>query len=159
MDFTIKPDLSFNNDDILEDFEQSIPLMSEDEVRRIDESGVPEALPILPLKNTVLYPGVVIPITVGRDRSLELVRAAYENDRIIAVVAQKNKDDENPGPDDLHRVRKVAHILKLIKMPDGTKSIVIQGKNVFETISMVQTEPYFMGQVQKYQNVIDLEGV
>ena len=159
MEFPIKPNLSFNNDDILEDFEQSIPLMSEDEVRRIDESGVPEALPILPLKNTVLYPGVVIPITVGRDRSLELVRAAYENDRIIGVVAQKNKDDENPGPDDLHRVGTVAQILKLIKMPDGTKSIVIQGKNVFETISMVQSEPYFMGQVQKYKNVIDLEGI
>src|SRR5690606_7676727 len=97
--------------------------------------------------------GVVIPITVGRDRSLELVRAAYANDRIIGVVAQKNKDDENPGSDDLHKIGTVAQILKLIKMPDGTKSIVIQGKNVFETVSMVQTEPYFMAQVKKFKNV------
>jgi ATP-dependent Lon protease len=146
-------------EDFGEDFEQSIPLMSEDEVRQIDESGVPEALPILPLKNTVLYPGVVIPITVGRDRSLELVRAAYENDRIIGVVSQKNSDQENPGPDDLHRIGTVAQILKLIKMPDGTKSIVIQGKNVFETLTMVQTEPYFMAHVQKFNNEMDLEGI
>lgn len=159
MPFNTGPKPFTFGDDYNEDFEQSIPLMSEDEVRQIDESGVPEALPILPLKNTVLYPGVVIPITIGRDRSLELVRSAYENDRIIGVVSQKNSDQENPGPDDLHRIGTVAQILKLIKMPDGTKSIVIQGKNVFETLSIVQTEPYFMGQVQKFKNEMDLEGI
>jgi ATP-dependent Lon protease len=146
-------------EEINDDFEQSIPLMSEDEVREIDEASVPEALPILPLKNTVLYPGVVIPITVGRDRSLELVKAAYEHDRIIGVVAQKNPDEENPGPDGLHEIGTVAQILKLIKMPDGSKSIVIQGKNVFETESYVQTEPYFMAKVKKFKNVMDLSGI
>jgi ATP-dependent Lon protease len=147
------------NDELIEDFEQSIPLMSEDEIREIDESNVPELLPILPLKNTVLYPGVVIPITIGRDRSLELVKIAYENDRTIGVVAQKDGENENPGPDDIYRIGTVAQILKLIKMPDGTKSIVIQGKNVFETLEMSQTDPYFMAKVQKYPNIMDLTGI
>ncbi len=147
------------NDEFIEDFEQSIPLMSEDEIRKIDESNVPELLPILPLKNTVLYPGVVIPITIGRDRSLELVKIAYENDRTIGVVAQKDGENENPGRDDIYRIGTVAQILKLIKMPDGTKSIVIQGKNVFETLEMSQTDPYFMAKVQKYPNIMDLTGI
>jgi len=147
------------NDEFIEDFEQSIPLMSEDEIRKIDESNVPELLPILPLKNTVLYPGVVIPITIGRDRSLELVKIAYENDRTIGVVAQKDGENENPGSDDIYRIGTVAQILKLIKMPDGTKSIVIQGKNVFETLEMTQSEPYFMAKVQKYPNIMDLTGI
>jgi len=153
-------DHSFSlNDEFIEDFEQSIPLMSEDEIRKIDESNVPDLLPILPLKNTVLYPGVVIPITIGRDRSLELVRTAYENDRTIGVVAQKDGENENPGPDDVYTVGTVAQILKLIKMPDGTKSIVIQGKNVFETLEMTQSDPYFMAKVKKYPNIMDLSGI
>ena len=108
------------NEDQFDDFEQAIPLLSEEEERALTESAVPESLPILPLKNTVLFPGVVVPITVGRDRSLALVKEAYAGDRIIGVVTQKDMDVEEPTYDDLHTVGTVAQILKLIKMPDGS---------------------------------------
>ena len=102
-------------EDHLEDFEQAIPLMSEEEERALTESEVPEQLPILPLKNTVLFPGVVVPITVGRDRSLRLVKEAYENDKIIGVVTQKDMNVEEPDYEDLYKIGTVAQILKLIK--------------------------------------------
>ena len=120
------------NEDQFDDFEQAIPLLSEEEERALTESAVPESLPILPLKNTVLFPGVVVPITVGRDRSLALVKEAYAGDRIIGVVTQKDMDVEEPTYDDLHTVGTVAQILKLIKMPDGSRSVVIQGKSIFK---------------------------
>ncbi len=141
------------------DFEQAIPLLSEEEERRLDESGVPDELPILPLKNTVLFPGVVIPITVGRDRSLELVKRAFESDKVIGIVTQKKKNQEDPGPDDLYRVGTVAQILKLIKMPDGSKSIVIQGKSVFSIDEFTQTEPYFKAKVSRFRNMQDMDAL
>jgi ATP-dependent Lon protease len=101
-----------DTDENMEDFEQAIPLMSEEEERALTESEVPESLPILPLKNTVLFPGVVVPITVGRDRSLRLVKDAYATDKIIGVVTQKDMTVEEPGYEDLHRVGTVAQILK-----------------------------------------------
>lgn len=146
-------------DEGFEDFEQAIPLMSEEEERKLTESKIPETLPILPLKNTVLFPGVVIPITVGRDKSLELVKKAYESDKTIGVVAQKDATIENPAPDDIFRIGTVAQILKLIKMPDGSKSIVIQGKSVFSITDMVQTEPYFIAKVDSYHDIKDMSGI
>lgn len=143
----------------LEDFEQAIPLLSEEEERKISESSIPDTLPILPLKNTVLFPGVVIPITVGRDRSLELVKDAYATDKIIGIVTQKDASMEDPAIDDLYRIGTVAQILKLIKMPDGSKSIVIQGKSVFQINEFLTTEPYFKASVSPFQNVADMEGL
>src|SRR5699024_8440213 len=119
-------------DDQFEDFEQAIPLMSEEEEKELTKTEIPDELPILPLKNTVLFPGVVVPITVGRDRSLKLVKEAYESDKTIGVVSQKKEGIENPGIEDLYEVGTVAQILKLIKMPDGSKSIVIQGQTTFK---------------------------
>src|SRR5690625_6793002 len=87
----------FTQSDGFDDFEQAIPLMSEEEERRLSESEVPDNLPILPLKNTVLFPGVVVPITVGRDRSLALVKEAYDSDKTIGVVAKKDESIENTG--------------------------------------------------------------
>ncbi|MDR8391091.1 endopeptidase La [Aliifodinibius sp. S!AR15-10] len=142
-----------------EDFEQAIPLMSEEEEKELTDFDVPENLPILPLKNTVLFPGVVVPITVGRDKSLELVKDSYENDKIIGVVAQKEEDEENPGPGDLFHVGTVAQILKLIKMPDGSKSIVIQGKTTFNITEFLQTDPYFRAEVEEFGQEMDIEGV
>ena len=142
-----------------EDFEQAIPLMSEEEEKELTDFDIPENLPILPLKNTVLFPGVVVPITVGRDKSLELVKDAYENDKIIGVVAQKKEDEENPGPEDLYHVGTVAQILKLIKMPDGSKSIVIQGKTTFSVDEFTQTDPYFRANVSEFGQEMDIEGV
>ena len=146
-------------EDPFDDFEQAIPLMSEEEERKLTESGIPEELPILPLKNTVLFPGVVVPITVGRDRSLALVKEAYEGDKTIGVVTQEDEDLEDPDFDDLHKVGTVAQILKLIKMPDGSKSIVIQGKSVFKVDEFLQKEPYFKAKVSAYPKEMDVTGL
>lgn len=146
-------------DDQFDDFEQAIPLMSEEEEKELTQSEIPDELPILPLKNTVLFPGVVVPITVGRDRSLALVKEAYESDKTIGVVSQKDEEDENPNPSDLYEVGTVAQILKLIKMPDGSKSIVIQGKTTFKVDEFIQEEPYFKAKVSSYDQDMDLEGV
>lgn len=143
----------------LEDFEQAIPLLSEEEEKQMTESEIPDELPILPLKNTVLFPGVVIPITVGRDRSLSLVKEAYENDKTIGIVSQKKKDQEDPSPDELYEVGTVAQILKLIKMPDGSKSIVIQGKSVFQIEKFTQKDPFFRAKVKPYEYEQDKSGV
>jgi ATP-dependent Lon protease len=147
------------SDDELQDFEQAIPLLSEEEERRMSESDIPDLLPILPLKNTVLFPGVVIPITVGRDRSLALVKQAYDSHKTIGIISQRKKDQEDPEPQDLYEIGTVAQIIKLIKMPDGSKSIVIQGKSVFRVKQYVQTDPYFLAEVEPYRNVQDKEGL
>ena len=148
-----------DTDENMEDFEQAIPLMSEEEERALTESEVPESLPILPLKNTVLFPGVVVPITVGRDRSLRLVKDAYAADKIIGVVTQKDMNIEEPGYEDLHRIGTVAQILKLIKMPDGTRSIVIQGKSLFQIEEFTEEQPYFKATTVSYPKQMDIEGV
>ncbi len=142
-----------------DDFEQAIPLMSEEEEKKLTESEIPDHLPILPLKNTVLFPGVVVPITVGRDRSLALVKEAYENDKTIGVVAQKDESIEDPDPGDLFKFGTVAQILKLIKMPDGSKSIVIQGKSVFEIDEFLQADPFFKAAVTSVEQNMDLTGI
>lgn len=159
--FNKKPvnDLIRFHDDSFDDFEQAIPLLSDEEEREMNESGIPKELPILPLKNTVLFPGVVIPITVGRDKSLSLVKNAYESERIIGIVTQKEMDKEDPDNEDLYHVGTVAQILKLIKMPDGSKSIVIQGKRVIKIREFTQIDPYFKATVDTYPNEMDLIGI
>lgn len=145
--------------DGFDDFEQAIPLMSEEEERRLSESEIPENLPILPLKNTVLFPGVVVPITVGRDRSLALVKEAYETDKTIGVVTQKDDSVEDPDDSDLYSVGTVAQILKLIKMPDGSKSVVIQGRTIFSLKQFTQVEPFLRAEVESYAQEMDLSGL
>ena len=142
-----------------DDFEQAIPLMSEEEEKKLTESEVPENLPILPLKNTVLFPGVVVPITVGRDRSLALVKEAYESDKTIGVVTQKDESVEDPEAADMYKYGTVAQILKLIKMPDGSKSVVIQGKSVIEIEEFTQADPFFRAEVKPVQQEMDISGV
>ncbi|MBO6621444.1 MAG: endopeptidase La [Balneola sp.] len=151
---------SFDESDAsFDDFEQAIPLMSEEEEKELTESVIPDELPILPLKNTVLFPGVVVPITVGRDRSLALVKEAYAGDKIIGVVTQKDEDIEEPEDKDLHRVGTMARIIKLIKMPDGSKSIVIQGKSGFEVEEFTQSNPFFKAKVKAFPKEMDIQGV
>jgi ATP-dependent Lon protease len=156
--FTLFDDIE-NSDDNFEDFETAIPLMSEEEEKALTEAAIPESLPILPLKNTVLFPGVVVPITVGRDRSLTLVKEAYAGDKVIGVVTQIDEGIESPGYEDLHRVGTVAQILKLIKMPDGSRSIVIQGKSVFEVDEFTQDQPYFKAKTKAYPKEMDIQGL
>jgi ATP-dependent Lon protease len=107
-----------------------------------------EAIPILPLRNTVLFPGVVIPITVGRDKSIQAVKAAFGKDKLIGVVAQLDGNIEDPNPEDLCKVGSIAKVIKMIKMQDGGTTIIIQGKKRFELLEMVETDPFFKAKVK-----------
>jgi ATP-dependent Lon protease len=121
-----------------------IPLISEDDEEVLDRSDVPELLPVLPLRNTVLFPGVVIPITVGREKSIRLIREYYKKNKIIGTIAQNDPDIDDPQTDDLFRIGTVAQIIKILEMPDETTSIIIQGKKRFQVDSFVSEEPYFV---------------
>ena len=130
-------------DNILDDDADLIPLMTPEDEEEINKEDVPEILPILPLRNTVLFPGVVIPITAGRDKSIQLIKEANKGNKIIGVVAQKNEAIEDPTVNDIHKVGTVAVILRMLKMPDGNTTVIIQGKKRFEIENMVQEKPYF----------------
>ena len=123
------------------EFMPIIPLSEED--ANADNQKIPNELPILPLRNTVLFPGVVIPITVGRDKSIKAVTEAYKTDKLVGVVAQKDSSIEEPAPADLESIGTVAKIVKLIKMPDGGTTIIIQGKKRFRLESITAEDPYF----------------
>ncbi|MGO1244342.1 MAG: endopeptidase La [Sphingobacterium sp.] len=125
------------------------PLLSSQDEEEMSKADIPEVLPILPLRNTVLFPGVVIPITVGRDKSIKLIREAYKNDRTIGVVSQKDMTIEEPSEDQLHQVGTVANIIKILQMPDGNTTVIIQGKQRFKITSMVSTEPYLKARVER----------
>src|SRR5690242_21863642 len=107
-----------------------IPI-NENDIDQDKNLVIPDVLPLLPLRNTVLFPGVVLPITVGRDKSIKAVNDAYKGDKLIGVIAQKDSNIEDPGINDLEQIGTVARIVKLIKMPDGGTTIIIQGKNRF----------------------------
>ncbi len=145
-DFMKKEFIDFTN--IIDQETEFIPLISEDEEDKMNLETVPEVLPILPLRNNVLFPGVVIPITVGRDKSIKLIEDAYNSDKIIGVVSQIKADIEQPKGDDLHKIGTVAYIIKKLKMPDGSTTIIIQGKRRFEIQSIIQEEPYFKALVK-----------
>ena len=124
-----------------------IPLITAEEEENVNKQVFPSDLPILPLRNNVLFPGVVIPITVGRDKSIKLVQEANKGNKIIGVVSQRNQDEEAPGFNDLHKVGTVAQIIRLLKMPDGSSTVIIQGKRRFEMETETQTEPYMRATV------------
>ncbi len=132
--------------DINEDAEL-IPLMTPEDEEEILNEELPSSLPILPLRNTVLFPGVVIPITAGRDKSIKLISAANKGDKIIGVVAQKDESVEDPGIEDINKVGVVARILKVLKMPDGNTTVIIQGKKRFSIKTIVSEEPYITATV------------
>lgn len=126
-----------------------LPFISMEEDETEEAGTFPENIPILALKNTVLFPNNVIPITVGRDKSIKAINQAYENGgRKIAVFSQKDIELEDPTEEDLYQVGTVAHILKLLKMPDGTLTAILQGKKRIQLIEMVSEEPYLEGKVQ-----------
>ncbi len=133
-----------------EEENEFIPLFSfnEQEEENEPEMVIDELLPILPLRNTVLFPGVVIPITVGRDKSIQAVKAAYAKDKLIGVVSQKDGNIEDPTPSDLCSIGTVAKIIKMIKMQDGGTTIIIQGKKRFELLEMKEEDPFFKASVK-----------
>ncbi len=124
-----------------------IPLITSEEEKQMNSQDFPDELPILPLRNNVLFPGVVIPITVGRDKSIKLIQEANKGTKIIGVVSQKNQEEENPSFDDLHSIGTVAQIIRLLKMPDGSSTVIIQGKRRFQMVAPTQTEPYLKAKV------------
>jgi ATP-dependent Lon protease len=124
-----------------------IALMSQEEEEEISKEAAPEVLPILPLRNTVLFPGVVIPITVGRDKSIKLIRDAHKGNKTIGVVTQKDPGKEDPEYNDLFPVGTIATIIKMLRMPDGNTTVIIQGKRKFTVGEMVQEEPYLKAKV------------
>ena len=131
-----------------------IPLISQEDEEIMQKEKAPEIIPLLPLRNTVLFPGVVIPITVGRDRSIKLINEAYKSDKIIGVVSQIDGDIEEPTKEDLHKVGTVASIVKMLKMPDGSTTVIIQGKKRFEWTEMVQEQPFFKARIREFDETI-----
>ena len=124
-----------------------IPLMTTEDEEALESETLPEIVPILPLKNTVLFPGVVIPITAGRDKSIKLIKDANSKDKTIGVVAQKNQKIENPGVKDIFELGTLAQILRVLKMPDGNTTIIIQGKKRFKVNSIIEEKPYMKASI------------
>ncbi|MFN9393762.1 MAG: endopeptidase La [Flavobacteriales bacterium] len=127
-----------------------IPLISPEDEDQMDKEHTPEVLPILPLRNTVLFPGVVIPITVGRDKSIRLIQDANKGNKTIGVVAQINPEIEEPEFEDLNKIGTQATIMRMLKMPDGSTTVILQGKKRFEIRGLVDTDPYFRAQVVEF---------
>ena len=126
-----------------------IPLMTPEDEEEMNNEVLPEALPILPLRNMVLFPGVVIPITAGRDKSIKLINDANANSKIIGVVAQKDENVEEPGADDIHSIGTVARILRVLKMPDGNTTVILQGKKRFEIDKVTTEAPYLKATIKE----------
>ncbi|GAA4337227.1 endopeptidase La [Mucilaginibacter gynuensis] len=145
--FDFKSTLPIINDD-----SEFFPLMSSEDEAEMNNEEVPESLPILPLRNTVLFPGVVIPITVGRDKSIKLIRDANKSDRMIGVVSQQDVAIEDPTFDQLNRVGTVAIIIKMLQMPDGNTTVIIQGKKRFILNEELQSEPYIKATIEPFRD-------
>jgi len=133
---------------VQQETEDLIQMINPEQDNDLRQDDLPDHLSILPIKNTVLFPGVVIPITVGRQKSIRLVKKAYQGNRIIGVVAQKNPLAEEPAMDDLYKAGTVARIIKMLVLPDGNTTIIIQGKNRFTVKEFLQEEPYLTAKVE-----------
>ncbi len=143
---------------VQEDSDDLIQLINPEQESDLKPEDLPEDLSILPIKNTVLFPGVVIPITVGRQKSIKLVKKAYQGSRIVGVLAQKNSQAEEPSIDDLYRTGTVARIIKMLVLPDGNTTIIIQGKNRFAIREFVQEEPFLTAKVDLQPELVPSAG-
>jgi ATP-dependent Lon protease len=126
-----------------------IPLLTPEDEEEMNNEELPNNLAILPLRNMVLFPGVVIPITAGRDKSIRLINEANAEGKIIGVVAQKNEEDEDPTKNDIHKIGTVAKILRVLKMPDGNVTVILQGKKRFEIDTVITENPYIRAEVKE----------
>ncbi|MBT3174878.1 MAG: endopeptidase La [Lentimicrobiaceae bacterium] len=142
--------------DIVDSDTEFFPLLSSEDEQIMNAEDVPDELSILPLRNTVLFPGVVIPITVGRDKSINLIKDAYAGTKTIGVVAQKEADTEDPSSDDLQKIGTIARLIKILQMPDGNTTAIIQGKKRFEITEITQSEPYFKAKVKSLSYTSDV---
>jgi len=150
-EFNFFRDINLSN--IIDDDSEFIPLLSSEDEEQMNTEETPKELAILPLRNTVLFPGVVIPITVGRDKSIKLIKDAYKKDKIIGVVSQKDVGIEDPAFEDLNRVGTVALIVKMLRMPDGNTTVIIQGKKRFHLDEVTQQEPYFKAKITSFDEI------
>ena len=138
-------DLNLSN--VFDEDTEMFPLMSNEDEEKINSEETPKVLPILPLRNTVLFPGVIIPITIGRDRSIKLINETYKLDKTIGVVSQKDGSIEVPEFSDLNSLGTVAHILKILKMPDGNITAIIQGRKRFQLHDMIEKDPFYKARI------------
>lgn len=134
-------------DQVMQNDSEFIPLLSQDEEDRMMNETFPTVLPLLPVKNVVLFPGVVIPITAGRNKSINLLQDAQQNDKIIAVITQKDVNADNPTINDMYSVGTIGKILKLLKMPDGSTMVIIQGIRKFSINNILEEEPYLKAEI------------
>ena len=139
--------------DLSEKETEFLPLMSDEDEAKITNENTPDVIPILPLRNTVLFPGVIIPITIGRDRSVKLIQDAEKQKKNIGVLSQKDSETELPSPTDLNKIGTVAQILKTLKMPDGNITAVIQGRKRFKVDEIVEKDPYYKAKVSDLQEI------
>jgi len=147
----------FNIDNLsVQDIDENselIPLMTTEDEKEIIKENLPKTLPILSLRNTVLFPGVVIPITASRDKSIQLIKDANNFNKLIGVVAQKNEKIEDPKPNQIYKVGTVAKILKVLQMPDGNTTVIIQGKKRFEIDRIISKKPYITANIKDVPEV------
>jgi ATP-dependent Lon protease len=144
---------------VQEDSEELVQLINPEQESDLKPEDLPSEISILPIKNTVLFPGVVIPITVTRQKSIRLIKKAYQGNRIIGVLAQKNKQTEEPATEDLYRSGTIARIIKMLVLPDGNTTIIIQGKNRFSIKDFIQEEPYLTASIDlQVEPQVNLEG-
>jgi len=143
---------------VIDDETEFIPLLTSEDEDVMNAEKVPDTLAILPLRNTVLFPGVVIPITVSRDKSIKLIKEAFKGGRIIGVVAQKNDKVEEPTLEELNKIGTVAQILRMFQMPDGNTTAIIRGKKRFEIKELLETEPYLKATVISFEEVKPAKG-
>src|SRR5690606_18357645 len=137
----------------LQDFDSEaelIPLMTPEDEEEMNKEKLPDDLPILPLRNMVLFPGVVIPITAGRDKSIKLINDANSKGKVIGVVSQKEENIENPTANDINTKGTVSSILKDLKMPDGNVTVINQGKKRFEKEQVTTEEPYIKAVIREF---------
>ncbi len=138
---------------LMDNESEFLPIIADGDDKDLKNIEVPDVLPILPLRNTVLFPGVVLPITVGRKRSLDLIRDVNQGSKLLGTIAQKDYTVDEPKPSDLYSIGTVAEILKILEMPDGSTSVIIQGKRRYSISEFVSEEPYFKAKVESLNDV------
>ena len=143
-----KPVVDILLPDILDGEGDIIPIIADGDDGELEDVEVPDTIPILSLRNTVLFPGVVLPISIGRPKSIQLIKDAYRNDKIVGTVAQKDPDTENPDFLDLHPVGTIGQIVKLLEMPDGSTTAIIQGRKRMVLQELISEDPYFIARVK-----------
>ncbi|HKJ79317.1 MAG TPA: LON peptidase substrate-binding domain-containing protein, partial [Prolixibacteraceae bacterium] len=133
---------------MMENESDFIPIIADGDDRELKNTDVPDVLPILPLRNTVLFPGVVLPITVGRKKSLKLIQDVNKGSKLLGTIAQKDYTVDDPELKDFYRVGTVAEILKILEMPDGSTSVIIQGRRRYQIKEFIAEDPYFKAAIE-----------